>query len=55
VAIPNFLLDYAEIIDSDNFSIAKDSTTNYRAIIAGWINGIRMIDNMAMFNLGNSK
>jgi pantoate--beta-alanine ligase len=61
VAIPNFLLDYAEIIDSDNFSIAKDSTTNCRAIIAGWINGIRLIDNMAMsnlsnlFNLGNSK
>jgi pantoate--beta-alanine ligase len=58
VAIPNFLLDYAEIIDGDNFSIAKDSTTNYRAIIAGWINGIRLIDNMAMsnlFNLGNSK
>lgn len=55
LAIPNFLLDYAEIIDGDNFSIAKDSTLNCRAIVAGWINGTRLIDNMAMSNLGNSK
>jgi pantoate--beta-alanine ligase len=58
LAIPNFLLDYAEIIDGDNFSIANDSTSNSRAIIAGWINGIRLIDNMVMSNwsnLGNSK
>jgi pantoate--beta-alanine ligase len=54
-AIPNFLLDYAEIIDSESFAIAEDSTLNCRAIVAGWINGIRLIDNMAMSNLGNSK
>jgi pantoate--beta-alanine ligase len=54
-AIPNFLLDYAEVIDEDTFAIAEDSTLNPRAIVAGWINGIRLIDNMAMSNLGNSK
>ena len=54
-AIPNFLLDYAEIIDADTFAIADDSTENCRAIVAGWINGIRLIDNMAMSNLGNPK
>jgi pantoate--beta-alanine ligase len=53
--IPNFLLDYAEIIDDESFAIAADSTVNCRAIVAGWINGIRLIDNMAMSNLGNSK
>jgi len=55
LAIPNFLLDYAEIIDGDSFVIADDSTANCRAIVAGWINGIRLIDNMTMANLGNSK
>jgi pantoate--beta-alanine ligase len=55
LAIPNFLLDYAEIIDGDTFAIADESTANCRAIVAGWINGIRLIDNMAMSNLGNSK
>ena len=53
--IPNFLLDYAEIIDSETFAVADDSTLNPRAIVAGWINGIRLIDNMAMSSLGNSK
>jgi pantoate--beta-alanine ligase len=60
LAIPNFLLDYAEIIDGEDFAIATDSTTNSRAIIAGWVNGIRLIDNMVMSNMamsnsGNSK
>ncbi|CAN2230624.1 PanC Panthothenate synthetase [actinobacterium SCGC AAA044-D11] len=55
LAIPNFLLDYAEIIDADTFAVADDSTANCRAIVAGWINGIRLIDNMAMLNLGDSK
>ena len=54
-AIPNLLLDYAEIIDADTFVVADDSTENCRAIVAGWINGIRLIDNMAMSNLGISK
>ena len=55
LAIPNFLLDYAEIIDGESFAVAADSTVNCRAIVAGWINGIRLIDNMAMSNLGDSK
>jgi len=45
---PLFTLDYAEIIDEDTFEIASDSTEKKRAIIAGWINGVRLIDNMAM-------
>ena len=45
---PLFKLDYAEVIDEDDFSIATDSTLNSRAIIAGWLNGVRLIDNMQM-------
>jgi pantoate--beta-alanine ligase len=45
---PLFKLDYAEIIDEQDFSIATDSTLNSRAIIAGWLNGVRLIDNMQM-------
>lgn len=43
-----FILDYAEIIDEKDFSKAVDSTQNKRAIIAGWLNGVRLIDNMEM-------
>jgi pantoate--beta-alanine ligase len=45
---PLFKLDYAEVIDEKDFSIATDSTLNPRAIIAGWLNGVRLIDNMQM-------
>jgi pantoate--beta-alanine ligase len=45
---PLFKLDYAEVIDEKDFSIASDSTLNPRAIIAGWLNGVRLIDNMQM-------
>ena len=41
----NFTLDYAEIIDSDKFAIANSETQNKRAIIAGWVEGVRLIDN----------
>jgi len=44
----DFKLDYAEIINEDNFEIATDSTAKQRAIIAGWLNGVRLIDNMQM-------
>lgn len=44
----SFKLDYAEIIDEESFELASDETTKPRAIIAGWINGIRLIDNMAL-------
>jgi len=43
-----FTLDYAEIIDANDFSKAVESTENKRAIIAGWLNGVRLIDNMQM-------
>jgi pantoate--beta-alanine ligase len=45
---PLFNLDYAEVIDEQDFSIATNSTLNSRAIIAGWLNGVRLIDNMQM-------
>ena len=44
----SFICDYAEIIDENEFTPATDTTLNARAIIAGWLNGIRLIDNMAM-------
>lgn len=43
-----FSLEYAEIIDEKDFSKALDTTENKRAIIAGWLNGVRLIDNMEM-------
>ncbi len=43
-----FTCDYAEIIDENEFIPATESTLHARAIIAGWLNGIRLIDNMAM-------
>jgi pantoate--beta-alanine ligase len=43
-----FICDYAEIIDENEFIPASESTLHARAIIAGWINGIRLIDNMPM-------
>ena len=41
-------MDYAEIIDERDFSKAIDATLNKRAVIAGWLNGVRLIDNMEM-------
>ena len=48
IAEPMFTLDYAEIIDEETFAIADANTRKPRAIIAGWIEGIRLIDNLAM-------
>ncbi|NBY52022.1 MAG: pantoate--beta-alanine ligase [Actinobacteria bacterium] len=45
---PRFTLDYAEIIDEDTFEIATNESLKRRAIVAGWIDGVRLIDNMAM-------
>ena len=47
-AQPSFSIDYAEVIDENDFSLAQEQTRSKRAIIAGWINGVRLIDNMAM-------
>ena len=43
-------LDYADFIDEKTFHHAQSDTTAVRAIVAGWINGVRLIDNMAMGN-----
>ncbi len=45
---PSFEKDYATIIDEKDFSLATDGTENRRAIIAGWVDGVRLIDNMPM-------
>ena len=44
----NFILDYAEIIDEATFEIAGADCTTPRALVAGWINGVRLIDNMVI-------
>ena len=44
----HFVLDYAEVIDEQTFDRATNETEKKRAIVAGWIDGIRLIDNMAM-------
>ena len=46
----SFTLDYAEIIDEESFQVADESSIQTRVIIAGWIEGVRLIDNMAMQN-----
>jgi pantoate--beta-alanine ligase len=45
---PRFKLDYLETIDEETFEIAKAESKNKRLIVAGWINGVRLIDNMPM-------
>jgi len=45
---PGFRPEYAVIIDENDFSLATDATKTKRALIAGWVNGVRLIDNMSM-------
>ena len=45
---PGFTIDYATIIDEQTFDAPSASTTNYRALIAGWVEGVRLLDNMKM-------
>jgi len=47
---PAFEVDYADFIDEKTFAHAQPGSPHLRAIVAGWINGIRLIDNMAMGN-----
>jgi pantoate--beta-alanine ligase len=47
---PLLTVDYADYIDQETFLPAQSDTENVRAIIAGWINGVRLIDNMQMVN-----
>jgi pantoate--beta-alanine ligase len=45
---PGFSLDYAVVIDEESFELATPASTKRRALIAGWVNGVRLLDNMAM-------
>ena len=45
---PAFTLDYADYIDEKTFLSPTKSTQFTRAIVAGWINGVRLLDNMAV-------
>lgn len=47
-----FTLDYAAIIDEKTFQLAQQESPAKRAMVAGWINGVRLIDNMGMTNMG---
>jgi pantoate--beta-alanine ligase len=46
--VDGFSLDYLEAIDEQGFTPATPDTKNKRLIIAGWVNQVRLIDNMAM-------
>lgn len=45
---PGFICEYAVIIDESDFSLATELTLKKRALVAGWVNGVRLIDNMSM-------
>jgi pantoate--beta-alanine ligase len=51
VSEPGFTCEYAVIIDETDFSPATESTLKKRALVAGWVNGVRLIDNMPMAHL----
>lgn len=46
--VDGFSLDYLELIDEQSFTLATPDSKNKRLIIAGWVNQVRLIDNMAM-------
>lgn len=45
---PGFTLDYACIVDEETLAAPTESTRNFRALVAGWVEGVRLIDNMKM-------
>ena len=45
---PLLTVDYADFIDEESFLPAGGDTAHTRAIVAGWINGVRLIDNRQM-------
>ena len=47
---PRFRCDYAAIIDEENFALATEETWSKRALVAGWVGDLRLIDNMALRN-----
>jgi pantoate--beta-alanine ligase len=51
---PMLTVDYADYIDEQTFLPPTASTQSTRAIVAGWINGVRLLDNMAVKQGGQS-
>jgi pantoate--beta-alanine ligase len=47
---PLFSLDYLELIDEQTFTAPTENSLGVRVIIAGWINQVRLIDNMPVRN-----
>ena len=45
---PALTVDYADYIDEKTFLAPTEESEFTRAIVAGWINGIRLLDNMAV-------
>jgi pantoate--beta-alanine ligase len=45
---PALTVDYADFIDEKTFLPPSETTQFTRAIVAGWINGVRLLDNMQM-------
>ncbi|CAB4889400.1 unannotated protein [freshwater metagenome] len=45
---PALTIDYADYIDEKTFLAPNESTEFTRAIVAGWINGVRLLDNMSV-------
>ena len=45
---PALTVDYADFIDPVSFASANSDTEHIRAIVAGWIDGVRLLDNMEM-------
>jgi pantothenate synthetase len=39
-------IDYLEILDKNIFNTVNDSTKNFIIVIAGYVEGIRLIDNI---------
>jgi pantoate--beta-alanine ligase len=52
---PLFTLDYLENIDEDTFAPPTEESSKIRTIIAGWINQVRLIDNMQVDNFHADK
>jgi pantoate--beta-alanine ligase len=45
---PRFTRDYSAIIDEEDFTVATEQSAAKRALVAGWVSGVRLIDTMAM-------
>lgn len=45
---PRFTRDYSAIIDEEDFALAREDSAAKRALVAGWVGGVRLIDNMAL-------